>query len=95
MIELIFSRDDLKTVNCAYYYTGNNKLIMQFKGINEKNALLLMNPFEENLNKKNIFILLVNKQDKIVLYKDLLSNDNDLDTYIFNIGDGISVSIKK
>lgn len=43
---------------------------------------------------------LIKKRDRTI-YKRMreflnsVTNDNDLDTYIFDIGDGISVSIKK
>ena len=47
--------------------------------MNEKHALLSMTPFEEKINRNKLFILLINKQEKLFLYKNLLSNENDLD----------------
>ena len=79
LVEFIYSKNDLKGVNCVYYYAGNNKIIIEYKGMNEKHALLSMTPFEEKINRNKLFILLINKQEKLFLYKNLLSNENDLD----------------
>ena len=79
LIEFIYSKNGLKGANCVYYYAGNNKIIIEYKGMNEKHALLSMTPLDEKINKNKIFILLINKQEKLYLYKNLLSNENDLD----------------
>ena len=79
LIEFIYSKNDLKGVNYVYYFAGNNKLIIEYKGMNEKHALLSMAPLDEKINKNKLFILVINKQEKLFLYKNLLSNENDLD----------------
>jgi hypothetical protein len=79
LIEFIYNKNDLKGANCVYYYAGNNKIIIEYKGMNEKLALLSMTPFDEKINKNKLFILVINKQEKLFLYKNLLSNENDLD----------------
>ena len=62
MIEFIYSKSDLKGANCVYYYAGNNKIIIEYKVMNEKYALLSMTPLDEKIIKNKLFILEINKQ---------------------------------
>jgi len=72
-----FSNDNAK------YYAGNNKLIIEFQGKDEDKALLLIDPLGKDKIKKMLFIILISnieKERKLLLYKDLISfkNTNDI-----------------
>ena len=62
--------NDILIVN---YYTGNNKIIIEFKENRNNKALLLINPLDEAPFINKAFILLINDNQKFNLYKDLLN----------------------
>ena len=69
------------------------------KRLMKKNAILI----SDNIFKDGEILeskYLIKKRDRTIHkrmreFLKSITNDKDLDTYIFNIGDGISVSIKK
>ena len=81
LIELIYDRKILKNHNQISFYSGNNKIIIEYK---EKpdNALLLENPLE-NISKVLLIstlnkLSLVNEKNK--LYKERLNKEQlDID----------------
>ena len=73
IIQLIDTKNKLIENKCVVYYGGNRKLIIEFKDINEKKSLLLVNPLSKNSSNNNIFII-INNQQKL-LYLDILSDE--------------------
>ena len=58
------------------YFGGNNKLIIEYKNL-KGNALLLINPLDQELIINRVFIIfLYTNNDKINLYNNLLSEVN-------------------
>ena len=60
---------NLNTNTTINYFTGNNKLIIEFKGINEKYAILINCP----LLKYQLYFIEIQKDDNRSLYKEILS----------------------
>jgi len=75
IIQMIDTKNKLIDNNCVVYYGGNRKLIIEFKDVNEKKSLLLVNPLSKKSSKKNIFIILSNQQK--ILYLDILSDEDN------------------
>ena len=87
LLELLYDKDILKNHNQVSFYSGNNKIIIEYKE-KQNNALLLINPLEtiskvlmiSNLNKLNPV------SEKNQLYKELLSKEQiDLDKIYKNL----------
>ena len=74
IIQMIDTNNKLIENKCVVYFGGNRKLIIEFKDINEKKSLLLVNPLSNYSSNKNIFIILNNQQRK--LYLDILSDED-------------------
>ena len=74
IIQMIDTKNKLIDNKCVVYYGGNRKLIIEFKDINEKKSLLIVNPLSKNSSNKNIFIILSNQQK--ILYLDILSDED-------------------
>ena len=95
-IEQIFNNNyELRAINFIYYYTGNNKIIIEFKGRNEKYALLFIDPLR-NYNK----IFLISKTNKerenkqlyqkiIEKFSPYLSENKEFKQYIISYEDYI------
>ena len=73
LIESIYNKNDLKSHKIITYYSGNNKLIIEFKDNNNK-AILLLNPLDD-INKK-IYIVIKN-DDQNNLYEELLNKNSE------------------
>ena len=71
LIEFFYK--DLNGILIVNYYTGNNKIIIEFKENRNNKALLLINPLDEAPFINKAFILLINDNQKFNLYKDLLN----------------------
>ena len=79
MLELIYEQNILKRHNQVLFYTGYNKIIIEYK---EKpdNALLIVNPLE-NISKVLLISTTLNKlnlslvNEKNQLYKELLNKE--------------------
>ena len=65
LIDLLYDRNDIIRAN-AIYYTGNNKLIIEFMEKDKNNALYI--------TKSDVYIILKNNISNI--YQDLISLDN-------------------
>ena len=70
-MEFIFNENELNQNNLINYYTGNNKIIIEY--VNENNALLILNP-NDNKNNKNIYIINKsnNNEENEKLYEKIL-----------------------
>ena len=79
LIESLPNKTDLKDLPVIQYYGGNNKIIIEYKNKKDNKALLVLNPLDDKIMKYKIFILLVDNNSKLSLYKDLLS---EIDTNI-------------
>ena len=84
LIKTLYEENSLKQYNCVNYYSGNNKLIIEYKDNKYNNALLLINPLEENGNNKKIFLISLNSKDKYTLFKELLNNHDNLNQELNN-----------
>ena len=73
-INIIF-KNKYNSLNLPYveYYGGYNKIIIMFKGKNDK-PLLLINPLDDNQLKERTFVLSIKNID---LYRDLLIENNN------------------
>ena len=76
LIELLYETNDLINLSVVKYYGGNDKIIIEYKDKEDK-ALLIFNPLNQNSIKNRIFILSININQKLLLYKDLLSEKNN------------------
>ena len=56
LINLIFDENDLNNINLVNYYSGYNKIIIEFFGEEEINALLMYNPLEQ-ISKNDIIYI--------------------------------------
>ena len=83
-MEYIYDKKDLIEENYIKYYSGNNKLIIEYKEngkIKENNdhkALLIINPCDLSKTKKRAFIITIKNRDKLMLYKEILFHGNIL-----------------
>ena len=84
LIKTLYEENSLKQCNSVKYYTGNNKLIIEYNDNKYNNALLLINPLEENENNKKIFLISLNNKDKYTLFKELLNNNDNLNQELNN-----------
>ena len=77
LMEFVFknNKKELTKNNFIYYYTGNNKIIMEFRTRNENNALLLLFniPIKD---KKDVYLIerTIKEKDYKLLYEDILNN---------------------
>ena len=84
LMEYIYDKKDLIEENYIKYYSGNNKLIIEYKENskikenNDNKALFIINPCDLNKIKKRAFIISIKNKDKLLLYKEILS-DEDFD----------------
>ena len=85
LMEFVFknNKNELRNYKCISYYTGNKKIIIEFKTNNENNALLLFDPLK--INKKNAYLIekTNNERNNIILYENIL---NKFSPYLINIG---------
>ena len=75
LINIIYKdKINLKDINYVTYHAGNNKIIIEYKGYNEIDSLLIINPLEDIYNQKIYILKVINKKpDKINFYKELLN----------------------
>ena len=77
-IELLYQNEsNLKNISIIRYYGGNNKIIIEFKDNKDDKALLLINPSDNSSIINRIFIIHIKNEDKLLLFKNLLSEEND------------------
>ena len=77
LIELINNKLILNNNYYVQYFSCNGKIIIEYKN-NDKNALLLINPYNRSTLKDNIFIIINNNNQQKTLYEELLSKSNNL-----------------
>lgn len=70
------NRDYLKN-SIIKYYAGNNQLIIEYKDKKDDKALLIINPLDQVSIKNRAFILSINNTNKLELFKELLSKENN------------------
>lgn len=70
------NRDYLKN-SIIKYYAGNNQLIIEYKDKKDDKALLIINQLDEVSIKNRAFILSINNTNKLELFKELLSKENN------------------
>ena len=81
LLELIYDKDDLKDYHYIKYYSGNNKLIIEYE--NDNKAILVKDPLNQREIKNNINIILIKDKQKNKIFKNLLSSKNNIpDKYI-------------
>ena len=78
LMDSIFKENEL-AIN---YYTGNNKIIIEYTSNDEKYALLIFYSINY-YNNRNILIIHKNNEENKQLYKELLNN-NSYNTLISN-----------
>ena len=66
LIKSIYEEDDLNEQYIIKYYTGNNKIIIECKN-DDKKALLIVNPLNENNLEEKAYIISIKKEEKINL----------------------------
>ena len=73
---------NLNNINRAHYYTGNNKLIIEYKENEVNNAILFINPLEA-IYDQEIFIFKIKNTnpDKLNFYRELLTKEEIDMTY--------------
>ena len=71
------NRDHLKNIPIIKYYAGNNQLIIEYKDKKDDKALLIINPLDQVSIKNRAFILSINNTNKLELFKELLSKENN------------------
>jgi len=83
LFELIYDKNNLKDYHYIKYYSGNNKLIIEYE--NDNKAILLIDPLNQTNLKNNAKIILIEDEKKNKLFKNLLSlpSRNDIpDDYL-------------
>ena len=89
LIKSIYEEDDLNEQYIIKYYTGNNKIIIECKN-DDKKALLIVNPLNENNLEEKAYIISIKKKEKINLFEDILNLENSLkNEKIFNFNKNI------
>jgi len=82
LMEYIYDKKDLVEEKYIKYYSGNNKLIIEYKEngkikeTNDHKAFFIINPCDLCKVKKRAFIITIKNRDKLLLYKELLSKDD-------------------
>ena len=82
LFELIYGKNKLKGENYIKYYSGNNKLIIEYE--NDNKAILLIDPLNQREIKNNIKIILIKDKQKNKLFKNLLSNKHNISDKFLN-----------
>ena len=76
LLEEIYDEDFLKEKNCIKYYSGKNKLLIEFKDKVENKSILIIDPLNENEIEKRIYII-TNKPEKNGISLNKLLNEKD------------------
>ena len=83
-IELIYDEEFLNDFNLIKYYSGNNKLIIEYindEDDDDNKSLLLIDPLNKNKIEERIFIIStedIEDKEKIILFKNLINKDIDI-----------------
>ena len=83
LLEIIYNNNHLKNHHYIKYYSGNDKLIIEYE--NDNKAILFINPLNQR-EIKNINIVLIKDEQKNQLFQNILSSSNNIpDEYLKNI----------
>ena len=77
LIELIYEEKYIKEDYFVKFYTGNNKIIIEYKENEDNKELLLIDPLNYIESQDNIFIIFIKDEDKNELFEKILSNKPD------------------
>ena len=79
LIQNIYDKNNLIDINLVNYFTGNNLLIIEYKGKNGNNSILVINSLNE-YNNNNLLIISfkIKESEKIMIYNKLLSQEINL-----------------
>ena len=69
LIESLYDDDILNDMNIVKYYSGNNKIIIEYKKKNENKALLLINPFNDYIFETKAFLISIKEEEKLIFLK--------------------------
>ena len=80
LIQNIYDKNNLIDINLVNYFTGNNLLIIEYKGKNGNNSILVINSLNEYNNNNNLLIISfkIKESEKIMIYNKLLSQEINL-----------------
>ena len=87
-IVLIYGKKSLKNNNLIKYYSGNNKLIIEYLNDEDYKSILLIDPLNKNNIKERSFIIStedIDDEEEIKLYKNIINKDIDIDIIKDNI----------
>ena len=78
LIELLYRNENkLKNIPIIRYYSGKNKIIIEYKEKKDNKALLFIDPLNQFAIINRTYIISYKNEDKLNLYSDLLSEDNN------------------
>ena len=78
LIELLYRNENkLKNIPIIKYYSGNNKIILEYKEKKDDKALLFIDPLNQFAIINRTYIISYKNEDKLNLYNDLLSEENN------------------
>ena len=77
LIELIYEEKYIKEDYFVKFYTGNNKIIIEYKENEDNKALLLIDPLNYIESQDTIFIIFIKDEDKNELFEKILSIKTD------------------
>ena len=81
LIYFIYEKESLKKYNLVKYYSGKNKLIIEYINDEDNKSILLIAPLNKNNIKERTFIISkedLKDEEKIILYKNLINKDIDI-----------------
>ena len=76
LIEEIYDEDFIKEQKCIKYYSGKNRLLIEYKDKIENRSILIIDPLNENEINKRIYII-SNKPDKNDISLNKLINEKE------------------
>ena len=80
---LFNNKDNFRNIIPFHYYSGNNKLIIEYTNKIKNDAILIINPLEENSQKTIFYFKIYNyNHDKLYFYQNILKKDKiNLNTF--------------
>ena len=94
-LNIMYNKKPQRNLPLVKFYAGNKRIIIEFKENKDNKALLLINPLEQSHfdYKDKAFILMINKEQKINIFKVILMEKNIYNLLPELIKDGIASSI--
>ena len=81
LIDLIYEKESLNDRNLTKYYSGKNKLIIEFINNEDNKSILLIDPLNKNNIEERDFIISpedIDDEEKIILFEDIINKDIDI-----------------